>query len=149
MLLFHDISHTDCIRGEGKPHQPTGYLRKSRFNKVHYAHRLAYEDVNGTIPEGYHIHHLCDNKLCVNAEHLVALSPSDHLRVHSIPKARVYYDNLTTCKKGHPLDGQDKIQRYCLTCKKEIAKIYQSREDIKQKYRERYLLRKELANVLY
>ena len=34
------------------------------------AHRVAWELVNGPIPEGYVVRHMCDNKLCVNTKHL-------------------------------------------------------------------------------
>lgn len=34
------------------------------------AHRYAYELVNGSIPEGMHIDHICRNKRCVRPEHL-------------------------------------------------------------------------------
>lgn len=115
MIPAKDIS--DCIRGGGKVHSPTGYLRKSRFNKVWYAHRLAYSDANGGIPEGYHIHHLCDNKVCINPEHLVALSPGEHREVHTKIKAAEYYIKLEHCPHGHKLDGISKKQRFCITCK--------------------------------
>lgn len=126
------IPATKCIRGEGKVHQGTGYLRKSRFNKVWYAHRLAYSEANNGIPEGYHVHHLCDNKTCINPTHLVALTPQEHREVHIIPKASIYYDNLQTCKLGHPLDGKNKQQRFCPTCKTESQKKYLSQPDKKQ-----------------
>lgn len=125
-----DVSQ-DCIRGEGKVHVRTGYLRKSRHNKVYYAHRLAYSDANGGIPEGYHIHHLCDNKVCINPTHLIALTPDDHRALHTKPKSLETLAKKVECKLGHPLDGRNKIQRFCLTCKHEAQR--------------RYLMRKELA----
>jgi len=104
-----DVSQDTCIRGSGKPHEPTGYLRKSRFNKVWYAHRLAYSDANGGIPEGYHI-------------------PAGHREVHSLPKAANYYANLTTCKYEHSFDSHNEKQRICLTCKHKAANAYTSRK---------------------
>ena len=35
-----------------------------------YAHRLVYEECFGPIPAGMVIMHTCDNKICVNPEHL-------------------------------------------------------------------------------
>ena len=34
------------------------------------AHRFAYEEYVGPIPDGLQIDHLCRNKWCVNPEHL-------------------------------------------------------------------------------
>lgn len=47
------------------------------------AHRFAYQIVHGSIPDGHHIHHRCRNRLCVNPEHLEALTPTQHNRLHA------------------------------------------------------------------
>lgn len=35
------------------------------------AHRVAWEEINGAIPEGLVIRHTCDNRLCCNPSHLL------------------------------------------------------------------------------
>jgi hypothetical protein len=42
------------------------------------AHRMAYELMIGSIPSGFHLHHRCENKACVNPAHLELISPSAH-----------------------------------------------------------------------
>lgn len=162
-----DISQ-DCVRGEGKPHQATGYLRKNREGVGYYAHRLAYMDAYGAIPEGLQIHHACDNKLCINPKHLQALTKAEHQVIHSRPKAAEYYANLTRCRYGHPLDGRNKVQRFCITCHKKRNRVYHNhpavkvkravmnrewklvnRQKINEQQRKRRALKKELTNVLY
>lgn len=43
------------------------------------AHRYAYEQAHGPIPEGFVILHECDNPSCINPEHLRAGTQADNL----------------------------------------------------------------------
>ena len=45
-----------------------------------YAHRVSYQHYVGPMPEGYTIDHLCKVKLCVNPEHLEAVTYHENLR---------------------------------------------------------------------
>jgi hypothetical protein len=46
------------------------------------AHRWFYEDLVGPVPAGFHVHHECRNKRCVNPAHLVAVSLEEHTLLH-------------------------------------------------------------------
>ncbi len=47
-----------------------------------YAHRLSYEIYVGQLEDGSVVHHICDQKLCVNPLHLEKLTNSEHARRH-------------------------------------------------------------------
>lgn len=46
------------------------------------AHRWFYEQHVGPVPDGWHVHHRCHRRACVNPAHLEALAPGPHKRLH-------------------------------------------------------------------
>ena len=46
----------------------------------YYVHRVSYEHHKGPIPEGLTIDHLCRVKLCVNPDHLEAVTQAENNR---------------------------------------------------------------------
>jgi len=62
-----------------------------------YAHRAAWESVNGPIPGNAHIHHKCRNPSCVKPDHLECLTHKDHMGEHANPER----DPPDGCRRGH------------------------------------------------
>lgn len=58
----------------------TGYARVRVGGKRKLAHRVAYEHHHGPIPPGQVVRHRCDNRRCVNPQHLELGSHSDNVQ---------------------------------------------------------------------
>lgn len=101
------------------------------------AHRWTYEYLVGAIPDGLQIDHLCRNRACVNPFHMEPVSPRlNTLRGDGAASANAA---KTSCKRGHPLAGENlylvtrksgRKERHCRTCRRDNirARYHRKRE---------------------
>jgi HNH endonuclease len=115
-----------------------GKFRDRQAKRSFQAHRYAYEQIIGPIPEGLTLDHLCRNRACVNPYHL---EPVTH-KINSLrgvgacaQKAR-----QTHCKNGHPLVESNLVRshlglghRVCRICYNENHRGH--RENHREYYR--------------
>lgn len=73
-----------------------GYGRIGIGDKVYLAHRVAYAELVGPIPEGLDLDHLCRNRQCCNPEHLEPVTRQVNVDRGLRALRRV-------CREGHDL----------------------------------------------
>lgn len=110
---------TGTMRGNGYGRLKVG-SRYTGDRRDEEAHRFSYEMHKGRIPDGLQLDHLCRNTLCVNPDHLEAVTA----RVNTLRSENPAAKNArkTRCPKGHELAGDNLYvsrdgQRGCRTCR--------------------------------
>ena len=73
--------------GRGRRHR-RGRLHRRRYRRrpTPYAPQWVYILFFGHIPEGFDVHHKCNNRLCCNPNHLDLMDAIEHRRMHGYPQ---------------------------------------------------------------
>lgn len=118
-----------CWRWNGNVDPVSGY---ARFASKEYAHRQAYIEAYGPIPEGLCIDHVwdrgCRHRDCVNPEHLEAVS-----NVVNIQRGHAKRTPVTECLRGHEFTEKNTYidargHRVCRICRQYHVDAFRERQ---------------------
>lgn len=101
---------TECILWDGPTFETHGNTYgRLKGSKMILAHRAAYEAKYGPIEKDKVIDHLCRNGLCINLEHLQAVSNVENvMRGMGAPAKNA---RKTHCPRNHELAGSNLLNR--------------------------------------
>lgn len=135
------VEKSDCCwNWTGKPNNGYGMIGDTS-GKMIYAHRFSWELHNGSkVPSGLVVRHKCDNKMCVNPDHLEIGTQKDNIAdmINRGRKAIIagddhYFGKRTHCSNGHEFTEDNTYWRpcggrACKICCKNRAAEYRKRK---------------------
>ncbi len=69
--FYSERKPNGCLEWTASDDGKAGYGKLRWQGRMQYAHRLAWEDANGPVPEGMELRHrVCDNPPCIDVDHL-------------------------------------------------------------------------------
>lgn len=112
---------------------PGGYgvFRGHDGNSI-MAHRFAYGELVGPVPEGMQLDHLCRVRLCVNPAHLEPVTQQENIRRGEGGK---HWRIKTHCPQGHPYEGDNLYvnpsgRRECRVCRREAQRRFHGKATV-------------------
>ena len=121
-----------CLEHQNTPTR-YGYTRVKHHGREYHAHRVTLAAATGAdlddMPEGVFALHSCDNRRCVNPEHLRWGSAQDNTD-DMISRGRKPEQQRTHCPRGHTLVGANLSparlrwgHRQCLVCMRAMSVV--------------------------
>ena len=99
LKAYSEVSHNGCWEWQ-RYRMPCGYGRIRHGGRMELTHRLSYLAFNGDIPDGLVVRHKCDNKCCVNPEHLTLGTQKDNVK-DAIDRGQFVYRENPKGAKHH------------------------------------------------
>ena len=132
MLLEWDKAKIDlskpCVYHKNKPNK-NGYVHARFGGPKEYVHRYAWEAKYGLIPKHLQLDHMCNNKACMEPDHLALCTAKENMQ-------RQEQFNRSTCAQGHPWTPENTgyktylgcVSKYCNACNKDRCRERYHRE---------------------
>lgn len=118
---MNGLLDTPCREWQGARNN-RGYGKRTIGRRSYYAHRWAWIEAHGPIPDGLFVLHHCDNPACCEITHLFLGTAKDNT-ADMIAKGRYRGgSDLTHCPHGHEYTPENTYiypssgHRKCRTC---------------------------------
>lgn len=130
-VLYHGLTFgTGCWEWQGdKNNKGYGRVAITRDGKRQrfFAHKIAFDDAYGPIPEGMIVRHKCDNKACARWDHLTYGTYSQNGR-DAVERGQIKTgQKVTHCVNGHEYTEVNTYRwrgtRQCKACHREKNRL--------------------------
>lgn len=140
--FFNKVNKTEACWFWLAAKDGVGYGISTANGKTLRAHRVSWLIAYGELPKGKDLHHICENKDCVNPRHLTPLDHAYHLKLTEKNPTTIN-SKKTHCLRGHSLSGNNLVanklkwgKRICKTCDRTRRNNSPWRQQHKEQLRE-------------
>lgn len=120
----YTVTENGCWNWNGARVNSWGHGSMRVKGKHYLAHRWYYQQLRGDIPEGMHIHHECRNASCVNPDHMMLITPSEHARLHF--KKHLSEEQKNIMRELRGTMHYTKVAKEVGICKSRVLEFYRT-----------------------